>query len=85
MLNKLPDIWGFRFFLNSGGARALVLKSLLLLAIPYAYLMLCGLLFDYLLKWYFMTVFIFVTLVIFYLIAIVLIVWAVNRYLKQKR
>lgn len=85
MLKKLPDIRGFRFFLNSRRPIALTLKILFLLAIPYAYLMLCGFLFDYLLKWYFMTTFIFITLILFFIIALVLIVWALIRYFNQKK
>ncbi|NCB52307.1 MAG: hypothetical protein EOM54_10550 [Clostridia bacterium] len=85
MLRKLPDMRGFRFFLNSRSFTALILKCLLLLAVPYAYLMLCGLLFDYLLKWYFMTAFIFVSLALFFTIALAIIIWANIRYFRQRR
>jgi len=85
MLRKLPDMRGFRFFLNSRGLAALILKCLLLLAIPYAYLLLCGLLFDYCLKWYFMTTFIFVSLALLFTVALAIIIWASIRYFRQKR
>lgn len=80
ILKKIPEIWGFRFFLNSKSGAAMLGKGLLLLVIPYAYLMACGLVFDYLLKWYFMTGFIFVSLIALYLLALCLIVWAVVRF-----
>jgi hypothetical protein len=85
MLKKLPDIWGFRFFLNNRSIGKLILKSLLLLAIPYGYLMLCGLLFDALLKWYSMVNFIFISSVVLLIIALALIAWAVVRYTKERR
>ena len=84
MLKKIPAVWGFRFFLNSGKISSLILKILLLIIIPYAYLMLCGLVFDKLLRWYFMTNFIFISLVILFLIALILIIWAVIRYVNKK-
>lgn len=74
-----------RFFVNSSSVGKLVGKSLLLLVIPYAYLFLCGFLFDYLLKWYFMTTFIFVSMVLLYVIALALIVWAVIRFVREKK
>jgi hypothetical protein len=85
MQKKLPEIWGFRFFLNSKKIGALLVKILLLLIIPYAFLMLCGLVFDYWLRWYFMTNFIFVSLIVLYLIAFTLIVWAVARYINNSK
>lgn len=85
MRKKLPEIWGFRFFLNSKKVSALLLKILLLVIIPYAFLMLCGLVFDYWLRWYFMTNFIFVSLIALCLIALIFIVWAVARYIKNNK
>lgn len=81
----LPDVWGFRFFLNSRKALALILKIILMLVIPYAYLMLCGLIFDHFLKWYFMTNFIFVSLILLFLIALILSIWAIVRFIIYKR
>lgn len=82
---SLADIWGFRFFLNSRKTYVLILKIVLMLVIPYAYLMLCGLVFDHFLKWYFMTSFIFISLIILFVIALTLSIWAVVRFLKYKR
>lgn len=82
---KIPTLWGFKFFLNSKGGAALIGKCLLLLVIPYAYLMFCGLVFDSLLKWYFMTGFIFVSLVVLFVLAVGLIVWAIARFAKGRR
>ena len=47
--------------------------------------MLCGLVFDHFLKWYFMTGFIFISLIILFVIALTLSIWAVVRFLKYKR
>lgn len=74
-----------RFFVNNSSVGKLIGKSLLLLVIPYAYLFLCGLIFDYLLKWYSMTTFIFFSLIALYVIAVALIVWAIVRFVKKKK
>ncbi len=84
MFKKLPETRGFRFFLNSRRVSALLLKILLLLVMPYAYLMLCGLVFDRLLRWYFMTDFIFFSLLFLYLIALALVVWAIARFARKR-
>lgn len=65
--------------------KSLVLKSLLFLIIPYIYLFICGTIFDMLLKWYFMTTFIFVSLCILYLIAIALVVVSVIKYIQKAK
>lgn len=70
------------FLLESTSPLSLVGKCALMLAIPYAYLILCGLIFDKLLKWYFMTTFIFVSLMILYLAAFVMIAVAIYRFVK---
>ena len=80
----LANVKGFRFFLNSDSVGKLVGKCVLLLLIPYAYLFLCGAIFDALLHWYFMTTFIFFSLIFFYVIAIILIIWAIVRYSRRK-
>ena len=84
MLNALAGVKGFRFFLNSKSVGALIGKCVLLLLIPYAYLFLCGAVFDALLKWYFMTTFIFFSLIFLYVIAILLVAWAIVRYSRRK-
>ena len=83
-LKTLAGVKGLRFFLNSKSLGALIGKCILLLLIPYAYLFLCGAVFDALLKWYFMTTFIFFSLIFLYVIAILLIVWAIVRYNRRK-
>ncbi|MBR6521647.1 MAG: hypothetical protein IKT47_03170 [Oscillospiraceae bacterium] len=74
----------FRYFLNSDRVGSLVLKCVLLLVIPYAYLFACGAIFDALLRWYFMTNFIFYSVIVLYVIAIAMIVWAIVRYCRRK-
>lgn len=71
------------FFLINKTFGKLVLKIILMLAIPYIYLLLCGLIFDSLLKWYFMTTFIFISLLVLYFIALVMIIIAVRNYFRK--
>lgn len=73
------------FLLICKNVKMLVLKSLLYLVIPYVYLFLCGFIFDMLLKWYFMTTFIFFSMIALYLVAIVLIVLMIVRFLREKK
>ncbi len=82
---RLRDVRGFRFFLQNKTVGQLVGKSILLLVIPYAYLFLCGFIFDRLLRWYFMTTFIFVSLIVLYILAIAMIVGAVKVYKEQTK
>ncbi len=63
----------------------LVLKSVMYLLIPYIYLFACGFVFDYLLNWYWMTTFIFVSLCVFALIAIALVVMSIYKFNKAKK
>lgn len=84
MFAKIASLNVFRFFLDNRNVPGLAAKSLILLMIPYAYLILSGLIFDYWLKWYFMTTFIFVSLVILALVALALLVWAIVRYVKRR-
>ena len=65
--------------------KSLIGKSILFLVIPYAYLFLCGFVFDMLLKWYFMTTFTFFSMIALYIVAIVLIVCMCVRYRKKKK
>ncbi len=73
-----------RFFLNNKNVPQLIGKCLLLFIIPYAYLILCGLVFDMWLKWYFMTTFIFVSLLVLYAIAFCMIALAIILYVRYK-
>ena len=82
ILDRIPPI---RFLLNSETGMGLFGKCVLMLVIPYVYLLLCGVIFDYLLKWYFMTTFIFVSLILFYLVALVLIGIAIGRFMGKKK
>lgn len=83
-LKTLAGMKGFRYFLNSNSVGALVKKSVLLLLIPYAYLFVCGAVFDALLRWYFMTPFIFFSMIALYIIAISMIIWAIVRFRSRK-
>lgn len=65
--------------------KQLVLKSILYLLIPYLYLFACGFLFDYLLKWYWMTTYIFLSLCAFALIALALVVASVVKFFKRNK
>ena len=65
--------------------KALIGKSVLYFVIPYLYLIFCGLFFDKLLKWYFMTTFIFFSLMALYLVAIVLIVIMIVKFIKKRK
>ncbi|NCA99332.1 MAG: hypothetical protein EOM70_08155 [Clostridia bacterium] len=85
MLAKIASIKMFRFFLENRSITSLAAKSILLLVIPYAYLMLSGLVFDLWLKWYFMTTFIFISLVLLTLCDVVLITWSIVRFTRNKQ
>ncbi len=73
-----------KFFLDSKKITHLILKSLLLLAIPYIYLILCGFLFDRWLKLYAATSAIFYSLIVLYIIAIAIIVYAIVRFIRAR-
>ena len=73
-----------KFLFQSDKVSQLVLKILLVLATPYAYLIFCGIVFDRMLKWYFMTNFIFFSLIALYLVAFVLVAKMIIKYRKHK-
>ncbi len=79
----------FRYLMQVGrgmGPWRLALSWLLLLAIPYGYLWLCGVVFDAWLKWYDGVVFIFVSLVTFWVINIIMgILFTVGFATKKNR
>lgn len=83
-MNKLASLPVLRFFLNSKTILALVGKIVLMLVIPYAYLLLCGLVFDWWLKLYSMIFFIFFSFIFFYLVAFFLVGLAIFRFCKKK-
>ena len=75
--------------LTAKSTLGLIVRIVILLVIPYAYLMLCGLIFDWWLHKYEMTNFIFYSLIVLAVAAIVLIVlsavWTVKSgNLKNK-
>ena len=71
--------------LTAKSVGGVIVRIIILLAIPYAYLLLCGLIFDKWLRLYQATTFIFISLCILYLIAIVLCVLTVKWYLEAKK
>lgn len=75
----------FEFFTHSTSVGKLIGKSILMLLIPYAYLFVCGFVFDYLLKWYGATLYIAISLGIFWLIAVILIIYSIIWYIKKGR
>ena len=77
-LGKFKEI-----LLRCDSMKTLILKTILYLAIPYVYLILCGIVFDSLLKWYFMTTFIFFSLIALYIAAFVVIILMISRYVKK--
>ena len=83
-LETLANTKGFRYFLNSNTKGSLLKKCALLLLIPYVYLFVCGAIFDALLRWYFMTPFIFFSMITLYIIAILMVIWAITRYRRRK-
>lgn len=63
----------------------LVIKSVIYMLIPYAYIFVCGFIFDMVLKWYFMTTFIFISMCILWMIAIALIIISIIKYRKRAK
>ena len=71
--------------LTAKSVGGLILRIVILLAIPYAFLMLCGLIFDKWLKMYNMTTPIFIALCILYAIAIALCICSIVWFNKAKK
>ena len=71
--------------LTAKSVGGIVVRIIILLAIPYAYLMLCGLIFDKWLRLYQATTFIFISLCVLYVIAIVLCVLTVKWSNEAKK
>lgn len=71
------------FFFNNKHWWQLMLKWLILIAVPYANLMLCGLIFDRWFKWYTGTVYIFIWVCLIAAIALIIGIWATVRYIKR--
>lgn len=91
--DRLAQAGIFRFFLNSDHVWELILKCLLLafcaVAFPVVWAILNAVVFEVLLKWYFMTTFTFVVLVILVagslFVLLPLAVWAIVRYAQGHR
>ncbi len=72
------------FFLNSETVGMLILKIVILIAIPYAYVWLCGLLNEWL-KLYSMVPFFFYSMVLLAVLAVATIVYAIIRFVKKSK
>ena len=79
------DLPFFRFFLNSKNGTQLLLKILLLVAIPVVYPFVCGLVIEEWLHIYSLRGVIAIILLILYVLNLTLIVLALIRYFKGKR
>lgn len=73
------------FLTHSRTLKALIGKIILMLAIPYAYVFLCGAIFDAWLHMPKMVYFIFFSMLALYAIAVFLIVCAVRNYRRRNR
>lgn len=83
--DKRPFGQKIKELLTAKSVGGVVVRIIILLAIPYAYLMLCGLIFDKWLRLYQATTFIFISLCVLYLIAIVLCVMTVKWYAESQK
>lgn len=83
--NEVQKKRGFKNLLTAASIGTLVLRIVILLVIPYAYLMLCGLIFDRWLHMYGMTNFIFFSLIALYVVAVVLVVLCIVWFIKNKK
>lgn len=72
--DKAASKKGFKNLLTAKSLLGLVVRIVILMIIPYAYLMLCGLVFDWWLHMYEMTNFIFYSLIVLAVAAVVLII-----------
>ncbi len=82
-MDKIKEI--FKKITTNDSVKSLVIKSIIFILIPYVYLFVCGIVFDMLLKWYFMTTFIFISLCVLVIGAIALIVYSIIQYNKAKK
>ena len=71
--------------LTAKSVGGVVVRIIILLVIPYAYLMLCGLIFDKWLRLYQATTFIFISLCVLYVIAIVLCILTIKWFNESKK
>ena len=84
--DKMARLPFFRFFLTSNAVWKLVLKCLLLILIAYSDPWICGLVFDYWLKWRTkgVAVFTFCSFCVLSAISLLFIVWAIIRFARKK-
>ena len=87
MENKKKKSFGQKIkeLLTAKSVGGVIVRIIILLAIPYAYLMLCGLIFDKWLRLYQATTFIFISLCVLYVIAIVLCIFTIKWSNEAKR
>ena len=71
--------------LTAKSVGGVIVRIIILLAIPYAYLLLCGLIFDKWLRLYQATTFIFISLCVLYVIAIILCILTIKWYNESKK
>jgi len=78
---------GFKNFMTAKNAGMLALRIVILLAIPYAYLMFCGYLFENVLHLYtkFSYMFTFISLCVLFAICVTLIVLCIVWYVKANK
>ena len=79
------NVWGLRFFLNSKNGLGVALKVLLLFVIPYAYIWLCGFLFEGILNWMDSATFVFFSACALLAIGILIAVWAIVRAIRKSK
>ncbi len=63
----------------------LILRCCILLAVPFAYPFICGLIFDLWFKLYDAVPFIFYSLITLYVVNFVLIIWLIVKFILQKK
>ncbi len=65
--------------------KKLIITSVILLVVPYAYLMLCGLIFDTWLNMPEAVLFIFYSLITFWIVDIGIIIYLTVRYIRNRK
>ena len=82
--NQIAGFFTKKVFSPETG-RQLAVRIVLALLIPYAYLFLCGFIFDKLLHRYDMVMFIFISLCVFYLIALAYIAVCIVNFRRNRK
>ena len=76
---------GFKNLMTAKSGLGLAVRIIILIIIPYAYLMLCGLIFDWWLHMYNMTDFIFYSLIVLAVAALVMIGFCIYWFVKRDK